>query len=164
MIPFKFKATVTLALPVTATTILKRLGPGPLSKDTLLRLFFYKQFDFQLKDRTSLSNLAGLFSRTHLAGFQEVKANVGVPGYGIQAVLTEVLVDVFWCRLGQEAVYTLPNRKRREEEKNSEKINLKMLTLLSLKATFHSVPKGALILLEQAEVGMMSEITHGHIS
>lgn len=51
---------------------------------------------------------------THLAGFQEVKANVGVPGYRIQAVLAEVLVDIFRCRLGQEAVYALPNKKRGE--------------------------------------------------
>lgn len=54
------------------------------------------------------------FSHTHLAGLQEVKANVGVTGYRVQAVLAEVLVDVFWCRLGQEAVYTLPKRKRKE--------------------------------------------------
>lgn len=91
---------------------------------------FYKQFDIQLKNRASLSSLTGEFSVTHLAGFQEVKANIGVPGYWIQAVLTEVLVDIFWCRLGQETVYTLPNGKR-SEKTVSEKNNWKLLTLLS---------------------------------
>lgn len=74
------------------------------------------------------------FSPTHLAGFQEVKANVGVTGHGVQAVLAEVLVDVFWCRLGQEAVYTLPKRKRSSKKKkkhNCLRKNCKLLTLLS---------------------------------
>lgn len=92
---------------------------------------FYKKFDFQLKNRASLTCLTGQFSGTHLAGFQEVKANIGVPGYWIQTVLTEVLVDIFWCRLRQETVYTLPNGKRSEETSVSEKKNWKLLALLS---------------------------------
>lgn len=64
------------------------------------------------------------FSHTHLAGFQEVKANVGVTGHRVQAILAEVLVDVFWCRLGQEAVYTLPKRKRRKETVSEEKLEI----------------------------------------
>lgn len=51
---------------------------------------------------------------THLAGFQEVNDNVWVTCGGIQAVMTEVLVDVFRCRLGQETVYTLPKTKSRK--------------------------------------------------
>lgn len=39
--------------------------------------------------------------QTHLAGFEEVKANVGVTCGRIHAVLAEVLTDVFWCGLGQ---------------------------------------------------------------
>lgn len=87
---------------------------------------FYKQFIFQLKNRASLSSLTGQFSGTHLAGFHEVKANIGVPGYWIQTVLTEVLVDIFWCRLGQETVYTLPNGKRMKKKKT-----WKLVALLS---------------------------------
>lgn len=63
----------------------------------------------------STSTFKVRWSHTHLAGFQEVKANVGVTGHGVYAVLAEVLVDVFWCRLGQEAVYTFPKRKTSKE-------------------------------------------------
>ena len=52
--------------------------------------------------------------RSHLAGFEEVKANVGVTCGRIQAVLTEVLTDILWCGLGQKAVYTLPEAKKRK--------------------------------------------------
>lgn len=54
---------------------------------------------------------------THLAGFQEVKADVGVTGYRVQAVLAEVLVDIFWGCLGQETIYTLPKKKRKTVRK-----------------------------------------------
>lgn len=51
--------------------------------------------------------------KTHLAGFEEVKADVGITRGGIHAVLTEVLVDVFRRGLGQETIYALPKGKRR---------------------------------------------------
>lgn len=46
--------------------------------------------------------------RAHLAGFEEVKANVGVARGGIHAVVAEVLADVFRRGLGQQPVNALP--------------------------------------------------------
>lgn len=48
------------------------------------------------------ANMASVvFPYTHLAGLEEVKADVGVTCGWIHAVLTEVLTDVFWRGLGQ---------------------------------------------------------------
>ena len=47
-------------------------------------------------------------SYSHLAGLEEVKADVGVPCGRIHTVVIEVLADVFWSGLGQETVNTLP--------------------------------------------------------
>lgn len=49
-------------------------------------------------------------SHTHLAGLEEVKANVGVTCGRIHTVLTEVFTDVFWGGLRQQTVYTLPKK------------------------------------------------------
>ena len=40
-------------------------------------------------------------SHSHLAGLEEVKANVWVTCGRIHTVMTEVLTDIFWCSLGQ---------------------------------------------------------------
>lgn len=53
-------------------------------------------------------------SHTDLAGLEEVKANVGVTCGRIHTVLTEVFTDVFWCGLGQQTVYTLPEEKKKK--------------------------------------------------
>lgn len=51
--------------------------------------------------------------RAHLAGFEEVQANVGVACGGIKAELAEVLADVFRRGLRQQTVNTLPETEQR---------------------------------------------------
>lgn len=51
-------------------------------------------------------------AHTHLAGFEEVKADVGVTCCWIHAVMAEVLTDVFWCGLRKKAVYALPKKNK----------------------------------------------------
>lgn len=51
--------------------------------------------------------------RAHLAGFEEVQANVGVAGGGVQAELAEVLADVFRRGLRQQTVNALPETEQR---------------------------------------------------
>lgn len=55
---------------------------------------------------------AAVGSHTHLAGLEEVKANVGVTRGGIHTVLTEVFADIFWSGLGQQTVNAFPKPEK----------------------------------------------------
>lgn len=68
-----------------------------------VRVSFYLYYENYVYDDATASKITPVLvgSHSHLAGLEEVKANVGVACGRIDAVVTEVLTDVFWCGLWQ---------------------------------------------------------------